>query len=210
MSNIQALSLEDDALEIDYKVKWNNSLNCFTFDYLPWSRPRNWLGNIAQFFRNFKWAWQRAVKGYSDRDVWGLSDYYTNLFEVSLRQLAAISHGWPPSEDAPTFKDWQKLLLEMADHFHKAYEGNEEELHPEITEYFEEMYNHITSTDYTPEPSETFGTVYKMEEHYDDKTAYEASRDKWFTATQVAAQERQEHLEKGLALLAKHYHGLWD
>lgn len=210
MRNTQALPLEDDALEIDYKVKWNNPLNCFTYDYLPWSRLSNWLRNIAQFFRNFKWAWQRAVKGYSDRDVWGLSDYYTRLFEVTLRQLAATSHGWPPSEDTPTFKDWQKLLLEMADHFYKASEGNEDILHPEIVDYFEEMLSHITSTDYIPESSQIVGTVYKMEERYDDKTVYDVSRDKWVTATQVAAQERQEHLEKGLALLAKYYNDLWD
>ena len=91
-----------------------NELNVFKYDYLPWKRPFNWPKNIKQFFKNFKYAWQRATKGYSDRDVWNLDVYYSELFYNTLTHLAETSHSYPGVKPWENEDDWYNYLTEMA------------------------------------------------------------------------------------------------
>ena len=63
-----------------------------------------------------KWFIQRGRRGYADCDVWILSDYLAKVTADSLRQLAAISHGWPgEASDWPTFEGWADELRSVAE-----------------------------------------------------------------------------------------------
>ena len=70
-------------------------INIFKADYLPVRRLCNWPKNIIQFFRNFKYMWQRATKGYCDRDVWCMNDHNAQLIHDMLIALADTCHGYP-------------------------------------------------------------------------------------------------------------------
>lgn len=93
--------------------------------YSPWRYPCNWWKNIRLFFRRYKWAYQRATRGFCDCDIWDLDGFYLNLFHDSLKELARISSGWPGNEQFPEYEDWIKYLNEMADKFYRANEWNE-------------------------------------------------------------------------------------
>lgn len=97
----------------------NNNLNVFTMcAYSPWRYPGNWWSNIKQFFRHFRWAWQRATKGFCDYDCFDLDHYYLVLLPATLRHLAKYTHGYP--DKYTNFENWQKQIELMAKKFEAA------------------------------------------------------------------------------------------
>ena len=107
-----------------------NKLNVFTSGYYPLIPQRklkatkekipvlfnfhNLLYNIGQFFRNIKYAWQRATKGYCDADVWSLDNFYIKLIPETIKSLKEHCQGHPGniSQD-----DWNKILDNMIGDF---------------------------------------------------------------------------------------------
>jgi len=93
-----------------------NDLNVFTYGYLSLTYWKNWFRNIKQFFRNIKYAWQRATKGYCDQDVWNLDNYLICLTRDSINHLAHNSWGYP-GDDTPegkTFENWKNYLEKIS------------------------------------------------------------------------------------------------
>lgn len=99
-------------------MKENKNLNVFTMClYSPWRYPSNWWRNIKQFFRHFRWAWQRITKGFCDYDCFDLDQYYLALLPVTLRHLADNTHGYP---EGMTYEDWQAKIRLMAEKIEAA------------------------------------------------------------------------------------------
>ena len=65
----------------------DTNTNVFKFGYYPCGRVKNIFHNIKNFFRTLKWAWQRAVNGYCDFDLYDLDIYHTNMMIKALREL---------------------------------------------------------------------------------------------------------------------------
>lgn len=86
------------------------NLNVFNNYVCPWKYIKNWGTNIGTFFRSFKWAYQRATRGFADKDVWNLDTYLTELIADSVEQLADIQHGWPGTDEFPTPESWDEYL----------------------------------------------------------------------------------------------------
>lgn len=51
--------------------------------------------NPRHVYRRMKWFIQRGMRGYSDRDVWGLDSYLAGWLPNALRQLRDTKHGIP-------------------------------------------------------------------------------------------------------------------
>ena len=103
----------------------HKNLNVFKMcAYCPWRYPSNWWSNIKQFFRHFKWAWQRASRGYCDYDCFALDDYYLKLIPATLRELAKDTHGYP--EEFGTIDKWQEEIIKIAEDFEAAAMNEEE------------------------------------------------------------------------------------
>ena len=88
--------------------------NVFKQLYSPWRYLSNWIRNIRLFFRRYKWAYQRAKRGYADCDIWDMDSWLLTLFHDSLNHLADNHCGWPGNEDFPEDENWTKYLKEMA------------------------------------------------------------------------------------------------
>lgn len=58
---------------------------------------------------------ERAKYGVANVDTWCFHDYAGIVLANGLRVLANESHGWPGTEEYPTFESWQDKLNEMAD-----------------------------------------------------------------------------------------------
>ena len=61
---------------------------------------------------DFKSRWQRFRKGYSNRDVWEMRDWFIRTAKPMLRELSVKAYNYPEEvgED-----QWRALLLEMAE-----------------------------------------------------------------------------------------------
>lgn len=113
-------------------------INIFTYGYWNWKYPSFWPHNCLQFFKNFKYAWQRATKGYCDIDLWELDYFYTYLFADSLHEFAERSHGAPDTfcgQDTGVGQTWKDYINETADCFEKSLE-NTWECFPAVDEDF--------------------------------------------------------------------------
>ena len=72
-----------------------NELNVFNNSWSPWKYPSNWIRNARVFFRQFKWAYQRITRGYSDPDIWDFDTYLANLMSGDIEHLANITISYP-------------------------------------------------------------------------------------------------------------------
>ena len=84
--------------------------NCFT--YSSW---RFYLRKPWEFFEdtwlNLKAAWQRATRGWANRDTWNLDGYLLEILPEMIDYLAEHAHGYPGEHAGfPTFESWQEFL----------------------------------------------------------------------------------------------------
>lgn len=75
------------------------------------THPWKWFHDIYVGIKNF---WHRGRTGWAWVDLWNTDDYIGQLLPNMLKELATRSHGWPESEEHPTFEDWQLELRIMA------------------------------------------------------------------------------------------------
>ena len=93
-------------------------MNIFSFGIYS-HNPRWWLHNIKQFFKNIKYAWQRATRGFSDPDWWEFDSYLSRIISGGLKTLDKNRHGFPTElysqlgeEDGD--QEWSKILSEIS------------------------------------------------------------------------------------------------
>ena len=99
-------------------------MNVFKYGWAPWRYPINWWRNIKLFFRQLKWAWQRATRGFADCDVWNLDSSILNYLSGTLKHLSENATGWPGDKQFPKYEDWTTFLKEMSEKFAAANESN--------------------------------------------------------------------------------------
>lgn len=103
-------------------------------------RERNPIKWLKRYFRHWKWAYQRATRGYADCDTWDIRGWFFGVMPAMLDQMAEEAHGFPavPGDSSFTtqavmmddasdetdrkFKEWQTLLHYMATKFRDADE----------------------------------------------------------------------------------------
>jgi hypothetical protein len=83
--------------------------------------------------------YQRAKRGWSNRDVCGAGEYLATITADMLDHLAAHSYGWPGDEEFPTFEDWAVCLQEKAQDLRSW--GNGTGHSAEVSEWYELVRN---------------------------------------------------------------------
>lgn len=66
-------------------------------------KPGDWM-------RSVKWGCQRARRGYSEADVWGLDYYLLRVMIGTVKELREITHGHPTDLTA---EKWDAILAEI-------------------------------------------------------------------------------------------------
>jgi hypothetical protein len=85
---------------------------------------------IGETGRKIKWAFQRAIRGYSNKDVWSIDCFLCDIMPKMLRQLAKNLNGCPTNlydkknEDDECHK-WVKILEKMAEGFEAGQKIND-------------------------------------------------------------------------------------
>ena len=160
-----------------------------TCTYYRWIYPKFWWKNISLFFRRFKWAYQRATRGYADCDVCDMDNWILNLFHGALNHLADNHWGYPYSEKFPTDTDWTSYLHEMAYLFYKADEDNDAYSHPVYDKwvaYLQEHPNINILQDENPYNKEMYLEGFEL------------------------SKKRQEDFEKAWKMMGEVFFSLWD
>ncbi len=138
--------------------------------------------SFKSWFRVFKYAYQRVVRGYADCDIYNLDFYYLSLFEESLKSLAKESHGYPSEFD--TYQNWINYLNEMAQKFYQANESNNFYKTPQSDKWYAWIEEH---------PAEDNPYINDMIE--EENMNYLA---------------RQKDMQDGLDMMKKVFFDLWD
>ena len=104
--------------------KRNNCTNAETAEFMErWDIEFTWLDKLLHPFlwvwvrieerwNNLRYRCQRFKKGYSDRDVWEMRDWFIRTTKTMLRELSVKAYNYPEEvgED-----QWHMLLLEMTE-----------------------------------------------------------------------------------------------
>lgn len=125
-------------------------MNVFKYGWLPWRYPSNWWSNIKLFFRQFKWAWQRAIRGFADCDIWSLDCSILNYLSGTLKQLSETAAGWSGDWRFPEYEDWTSFLKEMSEKFAAANECNEYYQTPMADQWWKWAETHPNCPDSNP------------------------------------------------------------
>ena len=166
--------------------KFNNR-NVFKLYPHNWKRPSNWWDNIKDFFRGFKYAHQRATKGYCDYDLFSISDWFLEMFPNMLKEFSDGTYSYPWDMEE---KEWRKYLVEMREHFLNACKEYEDSS-PEARKEYDELYKDFPLELYnTKEREEKVKEYYKKVKEYDDY--------------------KQKELKKGMDMFQKRFWDLWD
>lgn len=90
-------------------------------------RPLYYLKHPWQFFRqlfySFKYAWQRATRGYSFYDSMDMDEFLLNIIPGMLRDIAN-SNSYPGIEPFDTYEKWVDYCNSLADVFESLQEEN--------------------------------------------------------------------------------------
>lgn len=131
-------------------TRTSKEMNVFKYGWMSWRHPINWWENIKLFFRQFKWAWQRATRGFADWDIWNLDSSILNYLSGTLKQLSEIACGWPGNKQFPKYEDWTSFLKEMSEKFAAADESNDYYSTPIADKWWKWMEEHKGSLEENP------------------------------------------------------------
>lgn len=142
---------------------------------------------------------ERARHGVARSDTWSFHDYAGIVLANGLRILAEDSHGWPGTEEYPTFESWTEKLNEIADKLEQASTTDKQ---------IDKMFNEIEwgEEDFKPaglEDMEVFSDW--LEKETSTPAFKEYSR-----RTDVIRNLSEKNLKEALEWLTVNWWALWD
>lgn len=176
-----------------------NELNAFTNGYMPWY-PRFWWHNIQHFFITLKRAWQRATRGYSDRDLWNLDAYYDYLLIASLSTFRRKTIGYPGYMDS--IEEWYAILDKIIMLLKQASEMESLEEKNEFAEWYEEYLN---TKNFSMTEVDGGARLTSIQRDADA----EAKINMYYTREKELYQIRTQKRKEAFELLAEYFGHLW-
>lgn len=73
--------------------------------------PKYYKIKIEEFFNGIKRKYQRAIRGYSDCDLWSIKYWFWETFPRMLRDFSKDLHGCPSGMG---YEEWLDILERMA------------------------------------------------------------------------------------------------
>ncbi len=152
---------------------------------------------IGLFFRRIKWAWQRAIKGYCDFDIYDLDTYHTNMIIKALYEFADKTQSSPI--DMP-YEDWVRTICEIANCFEESVEDDDFD-DPEYEEWNKLAKQYEVRTE-NEDGSLTVSVP-------DDIPELNAAREKWLAVLKADQRYRTDMKNRAFDLLKQYYWHLW-
>ena len=158
--------------------------------YNPWRFFYNPIKWLEYFFKSFKFAYQRATKGYCDSDAWDLTSFYTEIMMSTINELSNthLSSPMDMSQD-----EWTETLNTI----YKALSNSKEDSYKTLM--YDTWKNHLEQ-----KPN-------MDDENYDDwyneyLTLQKAIDKEWHDIRR----DMNDNKNKALDLIKKYWYDLWD
>lgn len=171
-----------------------------------WSYSRKWYLThpwkwIKELFRNMKFAWQRATRGYCDSDVWSMDSWLLALLPDMLRDLANDPVGaYPGVEPFDTPEKWRNWLFKMAAKFLELQDN-----WPETRNEYENEYMRLVDESRVIKNNTTcYNFIFK------DKAYAEELRQKWLSRIKELNDAQNAATVAAFSELAEHFYALWS
>jgi hypothetical protein len=142
------------------------------------------------FFRSFKYAYQRATRGWANCDTWDLDDYLEHVISGTLNYLADNHWGYPGNEKFPDDETWTKYLKDMAQKFYNGNEINDVYPTPEGDKWWDWFEDNLKELDFL-----------KDNNPYSKTMCAEAQKN---------AEQREADIQEGLKMISAVWKNLWD
>lgn len=152
---------------------------------------------IKDFFRNIKYAWQRATRGYDDLACWNINNWFLEMMPKLLDHMIYDRCGHPLGL---TEDKWTEILSEMK---HCFVEANEDTCSL-VNEYGDDHFKLLEKWLYAKNENGDITVV----PNYDEED--ELLVRKWIERNDEISAYREKMLNKGLNLFKKYFWSLWD
>ena len=207
-------------------LRKKNEMSVFYDGYIE-RNPLKWL---KRFGRQWKWAYQRATKGYADCDTWSISSWFLSVIPDMLDQMSDHLHSYPTfindgtqprsqaividDEDNDAVKKWQEILREIAKKLRDADESqssiknkHEEEWSKAYREFHKEYGLFGEKLEQEAINSKKPG----IQMHFPDEfPQWKEIMDRYREEEKQVLKKRAQSLEDGLNLFKKWFWDLWD
>lgn len=178
---------------------------------------------LREIFNNFKYSWQRITKGYCDRDLWSIDDWFMKIMPDMLEQFKDTRNGSPgclgefyTNDDGICCNDscheeWDKILNEMIFLFREmnketcSRKNIFQEEYDKIWREFEEKCG-VFGEKLDKDKQKTMTRAYFPS----DFPEYKEISDKYLEYDMELEKYREECKDKALELFSKYYFHLWD
>lgn len=132
--------------------------------------------------KEIEWFFQRGIRGYSDRDVWDVSNWFENTVIPMLEQLQKTKHGYPMDT---TEEQWDIILKNMIDYFKESTERYCSEKNEYTEDYLASLYEN-------------------------NQKKCDGIEKEWIRRENEITKYRIEMKNKAFKLFSKHFYDLWD
>ena len=177
------------------------------------------------FKYEFKYAWQRIVRGYDDQATWDLAEYVKKLMVHLLIDLADTHHG-VPDFDGYNFHDyyeipkeeierklaerdvvWTQILRDLADEFYESLTWVDSQY--EINQYDEEYHDSFVVKFIPSEPKGYSELIFIPNEGYTQEQVDKLS-EKFRNREDEIGEYKKEKFNLALDGFKKYAKFLWD
>ena len=170
---------------------------------------------VADIWRNMKWTWQRATRGWDDRVVWSIDHHLFEMMPQWLRKLKDTKHGTPIWCFDAVGANWNDEDYSYSENEYELAEKHFDAILEMMAIGFEAGLKVITSDldiydEFKQWQIETYGS--ELDWSLDDDSLYSKAR-KEFNMTQRTLDEEKllrTELDVALSLFCKYHDSLWD
>lgn len=108
---VKKMSRQRESRFIDFLAKLSGISGYSLYGVL-----RNPLDAFLRYpYQRTKWFFQRAIRGYSDRDNWDISGYLNSWLPQAIDELRWSKHGYPVGLKCQCY--WDKILITISEGF---------------------------------------------------------------------------------------------
>lgn len=132
--------------------------------------------------KEIEWFFQRGIRGYSDRDVWDVRNWFENTVIPMLEQLQKTKHGYPMDT---TEEQWDIILKNMIDYFKESTERYCSEKNEYTEDYLASLYEN-------------------------NQKKCDGIEKEWIRRENEITKYKIEMKNKAFKLFSKHFYNLWD
>lgn len=113
-----------------------------------WHRATRRWKRLEQVPSKIVNTYERARYGFGHRDLWSFDHYIAGVISKATKDLADTSHGYPATEEFPTFESWRDFLREISHDLDRYALDSLDDLGITTWDEIDDRFDEISESDY--------------------------------------------------------------